>query len=207
MNTKIKELTENIYQEGVAKARKEADRILAEANEQAEKTISEAKEKAASNLAEARQEAEMINTALREELQLVSQQVVEMTKQHIADLVTVKTSRAASGILTGDPHFLKDLVLRIASSWSAAGGNGHLPEILVPESEAGRMDKLVRTQASHVLTDKLVIKPVPELKSGFQIVNKQDNYKISFTDEDFEGFFYSLMKPKVKEFLFNTNEA
>jgi hypothetical protein len=45
---------------------------------------------------------------------------------------------------------------------------------------------------------------VPHLKQGFQIVNDKEGFKISFTDEDFEIFFASLMKPKIREYLFNS---
>ena len=46
MNTKIQELTDIIYNEGVAKGQAEADQILAQAKEQAQKIIQDAQKEA-----------------------------------------------------------------------------------------------------------------------------------------------------------------
>ena len=43
MNTKIQELTDIIYNEGVAKGQAQADQILAQAQEQAQKLIQDAR--------------------------------------------------------------------------------------------------------------------------------------------------------------------
>ncbi|MCW0483475.1 hypothetical protein [Gaoshiqia sediminis] len=206
MNTKIKELTENIYNEGVAKARAEADKILAEARAEAEKTTTEANEKATAMLSEAKSESEKIYTSLKAELQAISDQVIEITKQNVTNLVTAHSSAKIAKEITSDPKFIKDLVLEIARTWSEADGQEHHLDILVPETMYSKLEPLFKAAASEVMGAKLVIKPVAELKQGFQLVKDSDSFKISFTDEEFKTFFMSLMKPKVKDFLFNTEK-
>lgn len=207
MNNKIKELTETIYNEGVTKAREEADRILAEAGKKAEKIVAASEEQAKAILTEAREETERINNSLRTELQAVSEQVVAITRQELKNIVSAKASEALAKQLTEDHDFLKDLVLEIARGWHANGGNGNHLEMLVPETSAARIESLLQTKASEVLASGLKIKPVPGLKDGFSVMNQAEGFKVSFTDEDFQAFFTALMKPKIGEFLFSQETA
>lgn len=207
MNTKIKELTETIYNEGVTKAREEAEKIISEAEKKAEKTIAASEEQANAILTAARQETERMNQSLRAELQAVSEQVMEITRQELKNMVSAKVSEALAKQLTSDHGFLTDLVLEIARSWHISGTNGNHPEMLIPEPLAGKMESLLQSKASEVLASGLKIKPVAGLKDGFSIMNTGDGFKVSFTDDDFQAFFMALMKPKIREFLFSQEEA
>ncbi|WP_372775772.1 hypothetical protein [Mangrovibacterium sp.] len=204
MNTKIKELTENIYNEGVAKARTEADKILADARAEAEKTITEANQKAEAMLSEAKSESESMYSSIKTELQAISEQVIEITKQNVTNLVTAQSSLKIAKEITGDPKLIKDLVLEVARTWSQEDGQEHDLDILVPQTMYPKLEPLFKAAASEVMGAKLTIKPVAGLKQGFQIVKDSDSFKISFTDEEFTTFFTSLMKVKVRDFLFNT---
>lgn len=207
MNNKIKELTETIYNEGVTKAREEADKILAEAEKKAEKIVAAAEEQAEVILTGAQEETQRINNSLRAELQAVSEQVVEITRQELKNMVSAKASEALAKQLTGDHDFLKDLMLEIARGWKANGTNGNHLEMLIPETSAARIEKLLQAKASDVLASGLKIKPVSGLKDGFSILNEREGFKVSFTDEDFQAFFTALMKPKIGEFLFSREKA
>lgn len=207
MNNKIKELTETIYNEGVTKAREEADKILAEARKKAEKIIAASEEQAKAILTDAQEETERINNSLRAELQTVSEQVIEITRQELKNMISAKASEALAKQLTADQDFLKDLMLEIARGWRANGGNGNHLEMLIPEASAARIETLLQAKASEVLASGLKIKPVSGLKEGFSIVNAGDGFKVSFTDEDFQAFFTALMKPKIREFLFSQETA
>ncbi len=204
MNSKIKELTENIYNEGVAKARAEADKILADANAQAEKTIAEANLKAEAMLSGAKSESDKIYASLKAELQVISEQVIEITRQKVNSLVTAHASQKMAKEITSDPEFIKDLVLEVARTWSQADGQEHQLDVLVPEEMIAKLEPLFQAAASEVMASQLVVKPVAGMKTGFQLVKDSDSFKISFTEEDFTAFFVSLMKPKVRSFLFNT---
>lgn len=207
MNNKIKELTETIYNEGVTKAREQADNILADAQKKAEKIVATSEEQAKAILTEAKEETERINNSLRAELQAVSEQVVEITRQEIKNIVAAKASEDLARQLTDDSVFLKDLMLEIAKGWRANGANGSHPEMLIPEESAARIEKLLKAKASDVLASGVKIKPVPGLKDGFSVVNEGEGFKMSFTAEDFQTFFTALMKPKIREFLFSQENS
>jgi V/A-type H+-transporting ATPase subunit E len=204
MNTKIKELTENIYKEGVARAKNEGDQMLDKAHKEAEKTIADANEKAEAMLAEAKNESERIYDSLKKELELVSKQIIEITKQQVNNLVTAKLSEKFASQVTDDPGFLKDMIFEITRDWTGDNHQNKHLEILVPESMIDKLEPLYKTSASKILSSGLVFKPVAGMEKGFQVVNSSEGYKLSFTDKDFTTFFASLIKPKVREFLFNS---
>lgn len=189
MNTKIKELTENIYNDGVAKAREEADRILKEASQKAEKITSEAQAKADAIVSEAKSESEKINASLKSDLQSTKIQVVEIAKQEVSNLITAQTSTVVADKITDNTKLLSDMVLGILKNWNPDSGSVGKVEALVPQKMAGKLKKMIQDEASTVLGTKLVVKPVSSVKKGFQIVNDEVGFKISFTDEDFEIFF------------------
>jgi V/A-type H+-transporting ATPase subunit E len=57
MNDQLQELLKKVYEEGVAKANAEAEKIINSAKEQAEDTVSQAKQKAETILKEAEKKA------------------------------------------------------------------------------------------------------------------------------------------------------
>ena len=132
---------------------------------------------------------------------------MELTKQAVNNLITAKTSKAVAGQLSNDPVFIKDLVLEITRNWSKNNGHDHQLATLVPEEMLSKLEPLFKSAASDAMGSKLIVKPVANLKQGFQVVNEKDGFKISFTDEDFELFFASLMKPKIREYLFNSENS
>ncbi|MGE4585887.1 MAG: hypothetical protein AB7D05_00930 [Mangrovibacterium sp.] len=207
MNDKIKELTENIYNEGVTRAREEAERILAEAEKKAGKIVADSQEQAKVILAEAKQESEQINSSLKAELQSISEQVIEITRQELNNVVSARASAELAKKLTADEGFLEELMLEIARGLHADKENGSKLDLLVPESAAPKVESLLKAKASEVLAAGVKIKPVAGLKEGFSIVNNGEGFKVSFTDEDFQTFFMALMKPKIREFLYSREEA
>ena len=201
MNTKIKELTENIYKEGVEKAKKEGDQIVEEARNEAQRRIEEAKEEANSIISQAKNESDKMYDSMKNELELVSQQVMEITRQNITNLVSSSLSDNFANGVTGDFDLMKNMILELSRKWG--NGNGYNDvEILIPESQKAEVTQLYRDAAVDKLSG-LKVKPVEGIKRGFQIVNNEEGFKISFTDEDFRTFFYALVKPHMKEFLFN----
>ena len=204
MNTKIKELTENIYNDGVAKAREEAERILKEANEKAEKITSDAQAKADKIISEAKSESDKINASLKSDLQSTKTQIIEIAKQEVSNLITAETAKVMAGKVADNEKFLKEMILEILKNWNPDNGPVEEVEALLSEKMAGKMDKLIQSEAQEIMGSKLTIRPVAAVKNGFQIVNNKVGFKISFTDEDFEIFFASMMKPKIREYLFNS---
>jgi len=88
MDTKIQELTEKIYKEGVEKGQEEANRIITEAKEQEETIIREAESKAKQIVGEAEKQAEELKRHTQAELRLFASQAIEALKSEVANLIT-----------------------------------------------------------------------------------------------------------------------
>ncbi len=201
MNTKIKELTENIYKDGVEKAQKDGEQILEQAKQEADKIIADAKEKADTLVTGAKSESEKMYRSMKTELKAVSQQVMEITRQNITNLLASNLSDNFTEGITGDFNLMKKMILELSRKWGNGNSNNNV-EVLIPESQKAAAEQLYKETAIDKLSG-IKIKPVKGLKKGFQIINNGEGFKVSFTEEDFQTFFFSLVKPHMKEFLFN----
>ena len=132
MNTKIQELTDIIYNEGVAKGQAQADQILAQAQEQAQKLIADARKEADSLLASARKESADNAENVRKELKLYAAQAVEALKSEIATVVTDKIVKDAVKGFTSDQKAFNEFILKIAQEW----GKNQQIEIKSADAEA-----------------------------------------------------------------------
>ena len=88
MDTKIQELTDKIYREGVEKGNEEAGRIIAEANAQKESIVKAAEEQAAQIVAEAEKKVAELKKNTEAELKLFASQSVEALKSEVTNLIT-----------------------------------------------------------------------------------------------------------------------
>lgn len=206
MNTKIKELTENIYREGIEKAQAEGEQILQTARNEAEQIISDANEKAERLIAESRVEADLIFNSVKKELNQVAEQVIEVTGQKLVNMVSFELAAGFADELTRDPDFLKEMIFELTREWNSDHHQNKHPEILVSEKMIQKLEPLYKLSAGKVLSSGIIFKPVPELEQGFQIVNTTEGFKISFTSKDFHQFFFSLIKPRIRDLILNFNK-
>ena len=77
MDTKIQELTDKIYKEGVEKGNEEAGRIIADANAQKQAILTEAEAEAKRIVAQAEKQAAELKKNTEAELKLFATQSVE----------------------------------------------------------------------------------------------------------------------------------
>jgi V/A-type H+-transporting ATPase subunit E len=86
MTKKLQDLTEKIYNEGIQKAKEEADTIIKEAREKASAIEAEAKKKAEKTTAEAEEKAKETKKHVEAEMKMALDQSVAALKKEIIDL-------------------------------------------------------------------------------------------------------------------------
>jgi len=202
MTSKIQELTEKIYQEGVDKAQNQANILLKEAEEKAAGLINDAQQKADNLVLEAEKKSQEIDKGLQEELQSISRQVIAITKEKITDSVVLDVSKTLSKELLDDKDFLKSLLLELVSKWDLGSGSINDLSLILSEEQLGKLDGIFESGALQILQNKKQILFDPSIKNGFQIISNSEGFKVSFSDEDLETFFRKFMKPKIQEYLF-----
>lgn len=206
MTSKIQELTEKIYQEGVDKAQNQANILLKEAEEKAAGLINDAQQKADNIILEAERKSKEIFQGLKEELQSISKQVIAITKQKITDSIVIDASQTISKRLLDDKDFIKSLILELVRKWDMGNGSIDDLSLVLSEEQLEKLDGIFKSGALQILQNKKQILFDPSIKNGFQIISNSEGFKVSFSDEDLENFFKKFMKPRIQEYLFTSPE-
>ena len=196
MNTKIQELTDIIYNEGVAKGQAQADQILAQANDQAAKIIADAQKQADSLLAAARKEAADNAENVQKELRLHAAQAVEALKSEIATVVTDKIVQDSVKGFTADQKSFNEFMLRIAQEW------GKNQQIEINAQDADALTRYFNANAKALLDKGVKITQVNGQPAEFSIQPADGSYKVNFGTEEFMNWFKSMLRPQLVETLF-----
>lgn len=201
MHTKLQELTDKIYQEGVEKGNAEAQQIVDKAKADADRIISDAKSEAEALVEDAKKKAAETRTNTESEIRLSGKQSLNALKQQVVDVVNggIVTS-ALKG--TFDNDFLKKIIELTLVNWSKSG-QGMDISLLLPSDQEKLLGDYFRKEAKQYIDKGLSIQFDKSLKNGFQLGPKDGSYKVSFTEEDFANFFKQYLRPKLVEFLFS----
>lgn len=204
MGVKLQELTEKIYNEGVEKAQKEADVILANAKEKAAEIEKNANLKAQSIISTAEAEATKLKEHVNSELKMTVNQSVSALKQNLAQAVTMKSVQPSVQELFGNSDFLKSLIVKVVDGWISKDTMDL--KIVLSEKERSEMESYFRNQLAKELNSGLELSFSEGVKSGFKIGPVDNSYEISFTDKDFINFFNAYLRPKTSELLFEESK-
>ncbi len=199
-NTKLQQLTDKLYQEGLEKGRAEADSLVAEAKSRAEKIVAEAEASARQIVADAEHRAEDIEKNAMTEIALAGKQAVAKIKSEIENAVVAKTTAAGVKSANLDPAFIKDMLLAVAKNWN----NGAKAELqaLLPEAKKTELGAAFESSVKALLAEGVEVGFSAEVKSGFKVGEKNGGYYISFSDESFEALLGGYLREKAAELLF-----
>ena len=201
-NTKLQQLTDKLYQEGLEKGRAEAESLVAEAEARAAKIVSEAEARAAKIAADAERKAEDVEKNAMTEIALAGKQAVAKIKSEIETLIVAKVT--AEGIKSAnlDPAFIKDMLLAVAANWN----NGAKADLkaLLPEAKKAELGAAFDSAATALLAEGVEVGFSNDVKSGFKVGEKNGGYYISFSDESFEALLGGYLREKAAELLFKS---
>lgn len=196
MNTKIQELTDKIYREGVEKGNEEAGRIIAEAQSQKQSMISEAEAEAKRIIAEAEKQASELKKNTEAELKLFAAQSVEALKSEVANLITGDVVSANVKAAMADKAFMQQVILTLAKSWASQEA------LTIQSSEAGALARYFESNAKALLNQGVKIEKVAGKSTSFTILPADGSYKVTFGEEEFVAFFKDFLRPQLVEMLF-----
>lgn len=200
MQTKLQELTDKIYQEGVQKAQNEAEELLTRAKNEAAEIVAKAHVDAQKILEESERKAKENARNVESELKLSAGQAMSALKQSIAQLITMKVVNPGVNAIFSDTKFLSELLLKIVEGF-VQKGDFDLKVLLSPK-DLLQLDGFIRNSFSTELNQGLVVEADAKVKGGFKIGPKDGSYLISFTEEDFKNFFRTYVRAKSSELLF-----
>ncbi len=205
MTNKILEITEKIYNEGVVKAKLEADKIIAEAKNKADEIIESAKKQELEILEQAKNQSAEYKKNTDSEIQLAARQFISKLKQQISNLITIaQIESSVKEAFNNDSEFIKNIILTLIKNWNPQKPEEFKLNILLPEKDEKEFYEFFNTKTVNILNRGIDIKFDAKIKNGFKIGPKDGSFIISFSDTDFENYFKGYLKDRTKKLLFES---
>jgi len=199
MNDQLQELLKKVYEEGVAKANAEAEKIINSAKEQAEDTVSQAKQKAETILKEAEKKAADLKKNTESDLNMEYNHTLTALKQKITDLILSEALNTKLNAAFNETEFVKKLIFETLTAWKENASSG---TIMISEKMKPLLDDFYLKSLKDIFDGKLKVDFSPTMKQGFIIAPEDGTYKIKFESDDFANLFKSYLRPRTKEILF-----
>lgn len=199
MDQKLKDLTEKLFKEGVAKGNQQADQIVVDAKNKSKEIIAKAEVEAKALLDDAVKKAAELEKNTKSELKLASNQMISSLQQEVVNLVNGSIVESAVKYSTDDKTFVQQLLMSAVTNWAE---KQDLLVVVAPDDQKA-VESFFTTKAKKLLDGGLKIESANKIKAGFQIGPADGSYKVSFTQEDFIAFFKAFIRPKIVELLFD----
>ena len=197
--TKLQELTDRVYKEGIEKAQQEAGKIKDAAQQEADAILKSAQQKAETIISEAQKKADELRRNTESEVKLAQTQVLGTIKASIENLICTNVAEPALKEVFGDKDFVVEIVKKAVEGF-VQKGSGDI-KVVLSEKDLALLDSRIANSFKAEMSKGLVFE-AGAVKSGFRIGPKDGSYFISFTEQDFAGFFKSYMRSKTSELLF-----
>lgn len=201
--SKLDQLTQKLYDEGLEKGRAEADRLVAAAKQQTEKMLAEARAQAEAIVRQAESKAEDVGKNTMTEIALAGKQAVAKIKSEIASLIVARATDKGIKAAGMDAAFIKEMLIAVAKNWNGADAGKVSLQALLPESEREKLDRAMAAEAKALLAAGIEVGYSKEVKTGFKVGAKEGGYYISFSDADVEALLGEYLREKVSQLLFN----
>ncbi|MCL1973954.1 MAG: hypothetical protein FWG54_03960 [Bacteroidetes bacterium] len=202
MQTKLQELTDKLYQEGLSKGKQEAKELLDKAKREANALLRKANAQAETLIKETEQQIAEQQANAHTELKMAAQQSVAKLKSDLESLVLTKMLQPPIHKATSDVEFMKTMISTALATFNPQSAEAASLSLLLPSSMQEELDAFVQTQLKKQLKGGLTVVFDKKQKTGFTVVPLDEGYQLRFSDEDFEELFSAYLRPKTKSLLF-----
>ena len=202
MQNKIQELTDKLYNEGLAKGKAEAEEMVAAAKDEAAVILQEAQEKASAIILQAEKDADAMKVKAAGDLKMASSQTMTAIRQQAETAVISKAIGAPVSEALSDGAFLKEIISTVAKAFNASDPNPAPLDVLLPAQMKQKLGDSFVAEIKSILDGGIDVKYVKRLSNGFKIGPKEGGYQISFTADDFTGMIAEYLRPATRKILF-----
>jgi len=196
METKIQELADKLYLEGVEKGEKEAERLIEDAQTRRKALIEETQNETKELVAKAQKQAADLKKNTEAELKLYAAQAIEALKSEIANLLTKKLCENAVNSACKQPNFMQNVILKLASEWHKN------EQLTIGAEDAAALKSYFENNAKELLDKGVKIEQINGKKHSFTIAPTAAAYKINFGEEEFIEYFKEFLRPQLIDLLF-----
>ncbi|HKI90143.1 MAG TPA: hypothetical protein VKA38_14030 [Draconibacterium sp.] len=207
MTNKVQELTEKIYNEGVNKAKVDAEKIITEAKKEAEKIVQTAHKQKEEMLADTKKEIAELKKNTDAEMQLAARQFMSLIKQQVTNAITTAQVKDSVKEAFNDTDFLKNLIITMVKNWNSQNQEHPELRLLLSEKEENNLSDFFESKAISELNKGIEIKWDEKIKNGFKIGPQDGSYILRFSDTDFENYFKKYFKERTRNLLFEKKQV
>ena len=197
---KLQELTQKLYDEGLAKGKQDGEALLRKAAAEAEGIVMKAKEEAEAILAKARKEADDFKVKVEGDVKMAAQQSVQATRTDIENLVVSKVVDGTVDKALSSEEYLKGIITAVAQRFSADEPADLA--LILPENLKAKLEPFVTGELGKLLGKGVEASFSKKVAGGFKIGPKDGGYFVSLTDETFKDLIGSYLRPATKKLLF-----
>ena len=197
---KLQELTQKLYDEGLAKGKQEGEAVLQKAKEEAEAIVKKANEEAEAIVARARKEADDFKVKVEGDVKMAASQALQATRADIENLVIAQAVDAPAEKALADEGYIKGIITAVAQKFSAEEPADL--SIVLPESLKAGLEPFVKGELVKLLGKGVEATFSKKLSGGFKIGPKDGGYFVSLTDETFKDLIGAYLRPTTKKLLF-----
>ena len=197
---KLQELTQKLYEEGLAKGKQDGEALLQKAQAEAEGIVKQAQEEAEAILAKARKDAEDFKVKVEGDVKMAAQQAVQATRTDIENLVVSKVVDGTVDKALANEDYIKGIITAVAQKFSADEPADL--SLVLPESLKAALEPFVKNELGKLLGKGVDASFSKKVAGGFKIGPKDGGYFVSLTDETFKDLIGSYLRPATKKLLF-----
>lgn len=197
---KLQELTQKLYEEGLAKGKEEGEELLAKAREEAKGIVAAAREEAEGIIEAARKEADAYRVKTESDVKMAASQAVQATRSSIEQLIVAKAVDAPVEKALSDGKFIREIITEVAKHFSASESADL--ELVLPEKLKGELEGFVNGELEKSVGKGIDASFTNRIQGGFRIGPKGGSYFISLTDESFKELIGNYMRPATRKLLF-----
>ena len=197
---KLQELTQKLYEEGLAKGKQDGEALLEKAKSEAEGIVKQAQEEAEAILAKARKDAEDFKVKVEGDVKMAAQQAVQATRADIENLVVAKVVDGTVDKALSNEEYIKGIITAVAQKFSADEPADL--SLILPESLKAALEPFVKNELGKLLGKGVDASFSKKVAGGFKIGPKDGGYFVSLTDDTFKDLIGSYLRPATKKLLF-----
>ena len=197
---KLQELTQKLYDEGLAKGKQEGEALLQKAVAEAENIKKQAQEEAEAILAKARKEADDFKVKVEGDVEMAAQQSVQATRTDIENLVIAKAVDEPVAKALSSEEYIKGIITAVAQKFSAEEPADL--SLVLPENLKAALEPFVKNELGKLLGKGVEASFSKKLAGGFKIGPKDGGYFVSLTDDTFKDLIGAYLRPATKSLLF-----
>jgi V/A-type H+-transporting ATPase subunit E len=197
---KLQELTQKLYDEGLAKGKQEGEAVLQKAVEEAGSIVKKAQEEAEAIIARARKEADDFKVKVEGDVKMASMQALQATRADIENLVVAKAVNEPVAKALSSEEYIKGIITAVAQKFSAEEPADL--SLVLPESLKAGLEPFVKNELGKLLGKGVEASFSKKLAGGFKIGPKDGGYFVSLTDDTFKDLIGAYLRPATKSLLF-----